>query len=128
MGDRKYRMETTENERAVIMNAIAKCINENLLPESNKTLRKLYFRMRDSVASEATQKQKEAIARATEARREKARKKIENAVNQLRLENKPITMYAVAKYGKVSPNTARKYRDFIEQAERDRQRSQSAAV
>jgi beta-phosphoglucomutase-like phosphatase (HAD superfamily) len=54
-----------------------------------------------------------AVKKATATRSVKAKEKIENAINVLRLENKDITVYAVAKAAKVSYNTSRKYEDFI---------------
>ena len=50
-----------------------------------------------------------AVDVATAARTAKAKKKIENAVNLLRMEGKAITPYSVAKKAGVSYNTARKY-------------------
>jgi uncharacterized membrane protein YgaE (UPF0421/DUF939 family) len=59
-----------------------------------------------------SQKQK-AVEKATSTRSKKAKQKIENAINILRLENKEITVYAVSKTAKVSYNTAKKYENFI---------------
>ena len=50
-----------------------------------------------------------AAANATEARSKKAKAKIDNAINILRMENKKITHYAIAKIGNVSYNTVTKY-------------------
>jgi len=50
-----------------------------------------------------------ATKKATYAREMKAKKKIENAVNLLRIEGKKITAYTVAKRAEVSFVTARKY-------------------
>jgi len=50
-----------------------------------------------------------ATKKATYAREMKAKKKIENAVNLLRLEGKKITAYSLAKQAGVSFTTARKY-------------------
>ena len=50
-----------------------------------------------------------ATKKANEKKQETSKKKIENAVNMLRLEGKEITAYAVAKVAGISYNTARKY-------------------
>lgn len=39
--------------------------------------------------------------------------KIETAINLMRMYNKRITVYSVAKEAEVSYNTANKYKDFI---------------
>ena len=46
---------------------------------------------------------------ATAARSKKAREKLQNAVNILRMERKKVTPYQVAKTAGISYNTARKY-------------------
>jgi hypothetical protein len=50
-----------------------------------------------------------AVNKATEARSKKAKAKIDNAINILRIENKEITHYSISKTGNVSYNTVRKY-------------------
>ena len=61
----------------------------------------------------SSEAQKKAAAKATAAREYKAKEKIENAINLLRLENKNISEYAIAKTSGCSINTVKKYRDFI---------------
>ena len=61
----------------------------------------------------SSEAQKKAAAKATATREQKAKKKIENAINLLRFENKNISEYAVAKKSGCSINTVKKYRDFI---------------
>jgi len=46
---------------------------------------------------------------ATAARTKKAKEKINNAVNILRMEGKPVTAYRVSKVAGISYNTAKKY-------------------
>lgn len=58
--------------------------------------------------------QKLAVQKATRVRIAKSKKKIEDAVNILRLEGRNITLSSVADVSKCSPNTIRKYKDFIE--------------
>jgi len=61
-------------------------------------------------SSEAQQK---AAAKATQTRQQKAKEKIQNSINLLRLENKNISEYAIAKNSGCSINTVKKYREFI---------------
>lgn len=50
-----------------------------------------------------------AISKATKARTLKAKEKIQNAINLLRMENKKVTHYSIAKIAGVSFNTVKKY-------------------
>jgi response regulator of citrate/malate metabolism len=50
-----------------------------------------------------------AAIKAREALQEQTKKKVENAINLLRMEQKEITPYAVAKTANISYNTAKKY-------------------
>ena len=50
-----------------------------------------------------------AVAKATETRSKKAKAKIDNAINILRIEDKNITHYAIANIGNVSYSTVKKY-------------------
>lgn len=63
--------------------------------------------------SSLTVKKSKATVKATKVRQEQAKIKIETAVNLMRMFNKRITVYAVAKEAEVSYNTANKYKDFI---------------
>jgi len=56
-----------------------------------------------------SQKKIESAHRATAIRQQRAKEKIQNAINLLKLEGKEITAYSVAKTAGVSYNTARKY-------------------
>ena len=56
-----------------------------------------------------TEKRKRAAAKATETRQKKAKEKIQNAINLLRLQGEEINPYRIAKTAKISYNTARKY-------------------
>jgi len=62
----------------------------------------------------SSKKQLEAQKRARSENSRKAREKIENAVNLLRMQNKAINMNSVAVASGCSINTVRKYRDFIQ--------------
>jgi len=63
---------------------------------------------------EVSTKKKSAAAKATKSRSDKAKYKIENALNLMRLENRPISVYLVSKEAGVSYNTANKYSHIIE--------------
>ena len=56
-----------------------------------------------------SQKKRDAAAAATKIRQARAKEKIQNAINLLKLEGKEVTAYAVAKVAGVSYNTAKKY-------------------
>jgi len=56
-----------------------------------------------------SQKKTDAAKKATAIRQARAKEKIQNAINLLKLEGKEITAYSVAKTAGVSYNTARKY-------------------
>ena len=61
----------------------------------------------------ASEKKKESAKRASKIKADKAKEKIINAVNLLRLQGDEITAYKVAKVAGVSYNTARKYLENI---------------
>jgi len=63
---------------------------------------------------EVSIKKVKAAAKATKVRSDKARLKIEKALNMMRLEGKPISVYLVSKNAGVSYNTANKYAHIIE--------------
>jgi len=50
-----------------------------------------------------------ACDKATEARTKKAKEKIQNAINLIRMQNKKITYYAIAKESGVAYQTVKKY-------------------
>lgn len=60
-----------------------------------------------------TKKKTNATKKATKIRQNTAKEKIMNAVNMMRLFDKKITVYSVAKEAKVSYNTASKYKEYI---------------
>lgn len=61
-----------------------------------------------------SKKVKQATDTATAKRTAQAKEKIQNAVNILRMENKKITHYAIARTAKVSYNTVKKYLPDVE--------------
>jgi len=64
---------------------------------------------RYGLKAKSTEKQRKAAEYATKVRQERAIRKINDAVNLLRMEGRKVTAYAVAKEAGVSYNTVRKY-------------------
>jgi len=94
------RITLNDDEVLELMRAISK---------SNYSLyTKLQKQFNDDVSRDITKKQS-SIKEATKAREHTAKAKIINAINILRLENRKITIYAVAKVSGCSYNTAKKY-------------------
>jgi len=61
-----------------------------------------------------TKKKIKATVKANNIKKKRSKEAVQNAVNILRLENKSITVYSVAKTAEISYNTAKKYKDFIQ--------------
>jgi len=70
--------------------------------------RLLFLRDRIDYAGKTTKRTK-AAHNATRTREKRAREKVQNAINLLKMEGKEVTAYAVAKTAGISYNTARKY-------------------
>ena len=64
--------------------------------------------------AKSTEKQQKSAQNATKIRSENARAKIENAINLLRIESKPINCNSVAVVSGCSINTVRKYKHRID--------------
>lgn len=64
--------------------------------------------------AKSTEKQQKSAQNATKIRSDKARAKINNAINVLRLENKAINCNSVAVMSGCSINTVRKYKEMID--------------
>jgi cell division septum initiation protein DivIVA len=77
-------------------------MNEKEIAELNKLIAELE-------QSGKTEKRKSAAANATAERERRVKEKIQNAINMLRMEQKEITPYQVAKMAGVHYSTARKY-------------------
>ena len=84
-------------------------LEELLRKEHLKDAESIYRLMGYYKNSSKTSGRQNAAYSATEARSKKAKEKINNAINLLRLQGKEITPYAVAKEAGVSFVTARKY-------------------
>lgn len=94
------RITLNDDEVLELMKAISK---------SNYPLyTKIQTQYNDDISRDITKKQS-SIKEATKHREHTAKAKIINAINILRLENKNITVYAIAKESGCSYNTVKKY-------------------
>lgn len=97
-----YRIDLTKEEYETLLAKTSNATEENTI-RVNHTLK-------DSVKIiKPSKKKTEAASTATQARTKRAKEKITNAINILRMENKPITAYSIAKESGVSFNTVKKY-------------------
>jgi len=86
----------------------------DILSSKNDDISKSILQQIDKeIQKPKSSKKQEAIKKALTKKQEIARKKIENAINILLIENKKITIYSVSKKANVSYNTAKKYQDII---------------
>jgi tagatose-1,6-bisphosphate aldolase len=103
-----YLIKTDENELNKLKYAI---FNSNI----DETTKKEFLSFLDRLkARKSTDKVKSATEIATKKRIDSAKKKIQDAINMLRLENKKITYYSISKQADVSYNTVKKYIDLDE--------------
>ncbi len=94
------RLTLNDDEVLEVMKAISK---------SNYPLyTKIQEQYNADINRDITKKQS-SIQEATKARERIAKEKINNAINLLRIENKNITVYAIAKKSGCSYNTVKKY-------------------
>ena len=77
-------------------------------------LERLYKEIKRVNATPISTTKRNATAKANDIRVRKARRKVETAINLLRVENREITVYSVSKEAKVSYNTAKKYKYLID--------------
>jgi len=103
----KFRLDLTEDELITLRiiwreTKILKQHDQYKSEDSYKTLDKMIAKPKIIMHSD---KKSEATRTATEARSKKAKLKIENAINILKLYNKKITIYRVAKEAGISYNT-----------------------
>ena len=84
-------------------------LREKLRAEVETEIAELEELIRAIENSSKTERRKSAAAAATAEREKRVKEKIQNAVNMLRMEQKEITPYQVAKMAGISYNTAKKY-------------------
>jgi len=113
------RITIDNNQAMILIEAISKIgmrHYENLTKNELMIFDKLSDKIEYERKREVSPKKKKAMIEATNVRIRKAKEKIENAINILRMENRPITIYSVSKESGVSYNTASKYSDLINNA------------
>lgn len=92
-------------------------INKSLIEDENtpEELKKAIEVIESyGLKAKSTAKQQKSAQRATKVRSDRAREKITNAINILRMENKPINCNSVAVVSGCSINTVRKYKEMID--------------
>jgi len=110
------RITIDNNQAMILIEAISKITMrhcENLTKKELIIFDKLSDKIEYEQKKEVSPKKKKAMIEATNARIRKAKEKIENAINILRMEDKPITIYSVSKKSGVSYNTVSKYSKLI---------------
>jgi len=109
----KYRVDLSGDDLQKLVQTIND-FNKNQNLEIAKSLsEQISHHLNNGKEVKYSTKKQIAASNATKLRVQKARQRIENAVNILRMENKNITMYAVAKVSGCSINTVKKYKEFI---------------
>lgn len=98
----KYRLDLNYKELQLLQNIF----NQSNLEIEATTLQEKIFKPK---MIKHSSKKTAATTKATETRTKKAKEKIFNAINLLRIENKNITAYAIAKKSECSYNTVKKY-------------------
>ena len=97
-----YRIDLTKEEYEILLAKTSSATEENIISVNLK--------LKNNVKIiKPSKKKTEAASTATQARTKRAKEKITNAINILRMENKPITAYSIAKESGVSFNTVKKY-------------------
>lgn len=94
-----YQLETLQKYIQNIENTEEDLITFNEVKEMINNPKKIKRSVKKMLAADT----------ATAARTAKAKEKIQNAINILRMENKKITHYSIAKVAKVSYVTVKKY-------------------
>ncbi len=94
------RLTLNDDEVLQLMKAISKI--------NFKLYEKIQAQYNEDISRDITKKQS-SIKEATKTRERVAKDKIINAINLLRIEDKPLTAYQVAKESGCSYNTVKKY-------------------
>lgn len=97
------RITITDSEFANIIQAL----------ENSPDIVSLLLSKKAEYKSSITDKKRKATTNATRVKINVTKRKIENAVNILRLEGGNVTVAKVAKRAAINYNTAKKYKDFI---------------
>lgn len=95
----KYRIELDKIEYEALKH----------LSENSKINISLFEKIQNPTIIKYSEKKVNATKKATASRTAKAKEKIQNAINLLRLENKEMTIYNISKIAGVSFQTVQKY-------------------
>jgi len=106
------RLSVTQDEFVNIKIALKELLRNSKKDEEKQEIDNLLKKLEKQFdkSFETRAKKRNATKKAIEVKKDNTKKKIINAVNLLRLENKKITPYLVAKTSGVSFNTAKKYK------------------
>jgi len=106
-----YRLDLSAEEMTAMINLFQKLAQ---MPNS-KVSREVKYLIGNKQILQSVKKiittssKKNAAKKAANSRREKAREKIQNAINLLRMENKPITTYSISKVSGVHFQTVQRH-------------------
>lgn len=102
-----YKIEVTTEELRILMQLMVLSSGRDLYDEKigEVLYRKLYCAKPHCVSIS----KKRATEKATKVRSDRAKEKIQNAINLLQFENKAITHYSIANVSGVSFNTVKKH-------------------
>jgi len=109
----KYRLDLSKDDLESLVKSIEEFNTSKDINEASLLVEKISHQLNNGKEVKYSAKKQLAANNATKLRVKRAKQRIENAVNILRMENKNITMYAVAKVSGCSINTVKKYKDFI---------------
>ena len=101
-----YKVELTSEE--LIWLAV-NLKNGHVIDEEKELKNKIYEKLKNAEIHYVSINKKLATQKATKVRSERAKDKINNAINLLQFENKPITHYSIAQTSGVSFNTVKKH-------------------
>ena len=102
---KKYRLDLDE----VDIQLLQKYINSIKGEESCTTFNELKEKVNNPKVINWSAKKSNSARTATKVRTQKAKEKIQNAINILRMENKKLTHYSISKQAEVSYLTVKKY-------------------
>lgn len=107
--DYKYRIDLDAYELDILSQYIKEIKEEDVNAIELPTFNEIKQKIANPKKIKHSWKKIYATEKATEARSKKVKEKINNAINILRMENKEITPYQVAKVSGVSFVTVKKY-------------------
>jgi len=109
--DVSYRLDLSAEEMTALVNLFQKLAQ---MPNSKVSKEVKYLIGNKQILQSVkkiitTSSKKNAAKKAANSRKEKAREKIQNAINLLRMENKPITTYSISKVSGVHFQTVQRH-------------------